>query len=1082
MARATVGYSQFPDLLDELHRTRQWAFAVLVASRMLLYLTVALGTLLIATLIQGFLHPGIPIKWFFCVTVLATSVGGIFAFVVPSLFRTWTYEQIAVKIERRYPELDNKIINAVLLAQDEVVEPSGLVEKLVEDALKDLSLYDLRKCVDMRDIKRWGISTCVVSLAVLLYASLSWDRFSSSLNAIFHPTKIVAIAGSVRIVSVQPGNTAVLSGKDVSVTLKTQGAKGKGAEILYRAKGQQPVKRPMFSVSEDEFVYALKEIVVPTEYQVMIGGSSSEMYAIRVVERPVIERIDIGYKHPQYTKLPPRREDGVTGTIRCVVGTSVTVYVHSSKPLETGKLAMLDGTSKLLTPDKENRNLASSTFTVLKDGAYTINIVDKDGIQNDDPVVHPITAVPDRPPVAQFVKPGQDVTITLGETVKLVLEANDDYGVEEVKLFEKRSDGSPQKIVKTWRGFVNPVKPVVVYDWKFAAETYETGDLIEYYAVVTDNNEVATQPGRTETGHYKVKIEDKSKAKAEKERAVAEWEKKLNKILEDQKAAREFTNKLKDEKRLALQRTGIASVKEKQSLIRRETLVVAGEITQADDRATVVKASLYKLTANEMAKAVQIPESLAEEEKEEVLKKGMDEEVSVQTKIIRTLEKILDVLPELSEAPKAEKREDEAFDISETARKKLEELKDALKDFVEEQKKVVEATNDLAKKPVDDFTQEDEQKLADAKATEDKWSKFLKEAHSDLSKLPEQDFSNPSLLDELIEVTSEVEMAKGALEKKATEIATSMEDGGAELAKALTTHIEKWLPDTPDRTKWAMEEPVGDKDIPMAELPKELEDLVGDLMEQQEDLFEDMEDATSSWADSIDKGAGWDAADGPISNMSAQGVTGNQLPNNSEIGGRSGEGRTGKSSGEFVEKTATGKGGRDTPTRLTPDPFEQGEVDDQSKDPSGGSTGGGKVSGAGGLGLEGPTPPDLKKKLEAIGGRQAELRNKAEKIAIEFKIRNYPSLFDQAVTDMKELESDLKSGRYHNVLRKKSVVLKNLSQTRMFLQGEVEMNRDRSASLPDYLQDEILDAMGGDAPQDYKELLKSYYEALSKTK
>ena len=142
----------------------------------------------------------------------------------------------------------------------------------------------------------------------------------------------------------------------------------------------------------------------------------------------------------------------------------------------------------------------------------------------------------------------------------------------------------------------------------------------------------------------------------------------------------------------------------------------------------------------------------------------------------------------------------------------------------------------------------------------------------------------------------------------------------------------------------------------MAELPSELEDMVGDLMEQEEDLFDEMEDVSSSAADSLDKGAGWDAVDGPISNISAKGVTGNRLPNSSEIAGRSGEGRQGKSSGEFVGDEAVGKGGRKTPSRLTPDPIVKGQIKDHSKDSTGGATGGGKESGKGGEGLEGPVP------------------------------------------------------------------------------------------------------------------------------
>ena len=302
---------------------------------------------------------------------------------------------------------------------------------------------------------------------------------------------------------------------------------------------------------------------------------------------------------------------------------------------------------------------------------------------------------------------------------------------------------------------------------------------------------------------------------------------------------------------------------------------------------------------------------------------------------------------------------------------KLKDLKDKLEEFLKQQKKVIEATENLAKKPVEDFTEKEKQLLKELAATEDEWSRFMADKHTDLSKLPEQDFSNPSLLKELVEVQTELKMAKDALTKKTADIAVPLEQLGAEMAKEMTTNIEKWLPDTPDRERWSQEEPLTDdmKEAPMAELPKEMEDIVGKLMEDEEDLFNEMEDASSSWADSLDKGAGWDAMDGPISNNSARGVTGNRLPNTSEIAGRSGEGRQGKSSGEFVGDTAVGKGGRKTPSRLTPDAYVKGQIKDYSKDPVGGATGGGKESGQGGEGLHGPVPNRPERRHGPPGGQ-----------------------------------------------------------------------------------------------------------------
>ena len=198
--------------------------------------------------------------------------------------------------------------------------------------------------------------------------------------------------------------------------------------------------------------------------------------------------------------------------------------------------------------------------------------------------------------------------------------------------------------------------------------------------------------------------------------------------------------------------------------------------------------------------------------------------------------------------------------------------------------------------------------------------------------------------------------------------------------------------------------------------------------------------------------------------------------------GRSGEGRSGKSAGEFVEENATGKGGRKTPTRLTPDPYEKGQINDTSKDPVGGSTGGGKASGAGAGGLEGPVPPQVKAKLKNAAIKQAELRNKAEKINAQFKVMRWPTTFEETVKEMKLVEADLEDGRYQSVLRRRPIILKNLKGTRTFLNEQVRINKDYSSSLPKYLQDEILDATQGGTPRGYEQLLKDYFKSISQHK
>jgi hypothetical protein len=255
---------------------------------------------------------------------------------------------------------------------------------------------------------------------------------------------------------------------------------------------------------------------------------------------------------------------------------------------------------------------------------------------------------------------------------------------------------------------------------------------------------------------------------------------------------------------------------------------------------------------------------------------------------------------------------------------------------------------------------------------------------------------------------------------------------------------------------------------------------VGKLMEDEEDLFDEMEDASSSWADSLDKGAGWDALDGPISNNSARGVTGNRLPNTSEIAGRSGEGRQGKSSGEFVSDTAVGKGGRKTPSRLTPDAFVKGRVKDVSKDPVGGVTGGGKESGQGGEGLHGPVPNRPDRDMGRLAARQAQLRNRAEGVDLHFQVLKYHHIdLKKTIQAMAGVEGDLKAGRYRDALRRRDVLLEGLGQARTDLSGESLVRRDQTPNLPADIQKEILGSMREASPRGWEELNRHYFERLT---
>jgi hypothetical protein len=600
------------------------------------------------------------------------------------------------------------------------------------------------------------------------------------------------------------------------------------------------------------------------------------------------------------------------------------------------------------------------------------------------------------------------------------------------------------------------------------------GNSIRVQVEAADNRQLDSRngPQTTLSPVFEIKFRDPEVIAREEQQAADQLRALLTEMLKTQHALHGQTIAYKPGDAAVARK-----VNEGQSKLR-EQMQSTADTFAFDESNRIVQKTLLVLALNPAKDAVDRSAALAGEKDAKAQTRISQDLQTSQRRIIDTLESLLALLnasPEPTSRPTT--RENDPLVSKPDAFQKLD---DALKKYIAEQQKILDQTAPLAKKPVDNFSDADKALLNDLLQQQDKLDAFMKAAVSDFSKLGEQDMANASMIKDAMAIYSEVTMAKGALTQKAVEIAVPAEEGGLEGAKELESNIEKWLANTPDRQKWTQEELPEKSDTPMPELPKELEDMVGELMEQQEDLFDQVEDMNANITDSADKGIGWDAMDGPIADMSAKGVTGNVLPNNNEMGGRSGEGRSGRSQGEFVGDNAVGKGGRNTPTRLDPTPFQQGQVNDTSQDPVGGATGGGKLSGQGAEGLEGPVPPKIAEGLKRLATKQAEIRNTAERMALQYKLDRYDNFrMTDAIRLMRRVESDLNANRYQTALRRRDVLLDDLDTSHLMVSGRIHVEQDTTPTTSLKTKQDLNDAMKGELPPAWSEALREYYKKLA---
>jgi len=181
----------------------------------------------------------------------------------------------------------------------------------------------------------------------------------------------------------------------------------------------------------------------------------------------------------------------------------------------------------------------------------------------------------------------------------------------------------------------------------------------------------------------------------------------------------------------------------------------------------------------------------------------------------------------------------------------------------------------------------------------------------------------------------------------------------------------------------------------------------------------------------------------------------------------------------MVADTAEGKGGRETPTRLTPSPFEQGSVQDSDKKSMGGATGGGKLSGFGAEGLRGPAAPPSGQNAPRLAEQQAKIRQQAEALAL--KLRQYKLAsgdLEASVQAMKQLEGSLKQKDGLAVRRAYTKAVDALQDAKQSVKAESSLTRERT-KLPAWMRDEITTGLQDGVPRGYEEMAGEYFRVLA---
>ena len=459
-------------------------------------------------------------------------------------------------------------------------------------------------------------------------------------------------------------------------------------------------------------------------------------------------------------------------------------------------------------------------------------------------------------------------------------------------------------------------------------------------------------------------------------------------------------------------------------------------------------------------------------------KGALAEDVPIQDKIIADLQAIGKFLREPIAAAASRKLKD-LQDLVKDGKEKAERMS-KLQAAIKEISKELERSKDLRGDKADEMAK----KAAELEDLREKLADAAEQLAKDLSLFPEIPACN-EMVEEMREVFEDIEQKPGSEAEEIEEIGVDRDEGALaamDKVKERFADMEMWMMDKPDTIRWKQEGwDVNEMPkIPLVDLPEELEDLVGDLVDQQKDLNKDADDSTSNLT-LPDFPAGWDVMDGPMDSFGAKGKSGNERPNSNEMMGRSGSGREGNANGEIVENKAKDLEGTETKVRRTHDPFAKGLVEEENPKSKAKATGGGKQSGVGGDGgLRGAAPARNEMDMRKLERRQRNLRRNTESVYSKATLMYLPTgELDQAIVLMHKADQQASMGDWTGFSETQKRIAHALRNTKRVLGGKSAVEMDPLRKLPTDIKEQMFDARDEPIPPEFEKLVSEYYKAIA---
>jgi hypothetical protein len=430
---------------------------------------------------------------------------------------------IAGRLERRFPEFQDRLRSAVAFIQQPTDDSRQMQQQTIEQAVNLASTLPLQNVIDPKPALR--VAALGIGLALALFAgvfALSDSTRSILLSRVFNPFTQTQWPKSVQIALIQPIADRVPAGGRVDVQVRlTRGDSSRVRPVVYYETDGGGVRQEFLARADDGRYTASLDARTEAATKggtmkvwIAAGDDQTTPAHVEIVPRLGVASFNARITPPAYISVNNAPVYNLLSQQAAgLIGSGVELTVQFTKPVTGAKdvklLALADTEAPVITWESIDDRTVRGSFLLERSENFRVDAVDVDGFAIASPAAYEIVARPDQLPTAFIENPRRSEERTADATIPLAGLLEDDVGLEAASLLVTKIGGaSPQSwtipLMKAsgaapsesalkltpLAGAGDRSRVRVEYEWVLASlpdAKLKAGDVLEYCLSVQDN-------------------------------------------------------------------------------------------------------------------------------------------------------------------------------------------------------------------------------------------------------------------------------------------------------------------------------------------------------------------------------------------------------------------------------------------------------------------------------------------------------------------------------------------------------------------------------------------------------------------